>query len=412
MRIGIDDTDAPDGMCTTYLGAVLCRRLAVQGFRVGIPRLLRLNPNVPWKTRGNAAVCIEAEGDPEEAFRIACTGVEEMAVLDAEATHPGVVVVEDLPDPAFYRKALQDFCTVDEAREVLEAAGARSRGWKLGRGLIGATAAVSADLPDATWELLAYRTPARWGTGREIDRPSFFLSQEATTPRTWDTVDPYQGIVVCSPHTPDPVLFGIRGESPWWVAYARSFLVTEAAGLEQLYLTNQSTDAHLREGRIGALEEGRSYRLPGTVAGRPETGRGGHVTVPLEDGGTILPCMAYEPTKGFRDVVRGLRAGDRVEACGSCKGGSLNLEKIRVIRLAEDTERRPPVCGGCGKRMTSAGREKGYKCPRCGARARDPEVCSHPRTLTCGWHEVPPCARRHLARPLVRGGANGKSDTV
>jgi len=24
IRIGIDDTDSPGGMCTTYLGAVLC----------------------------------------------------------------------------------------------------------------------------------------------------------------------------------------------------------------------------------------------------------------------------------------------------------------------------------------------------------------------------------------------------
>jgi tRNA(Ile2)-agmatinylcytidine synthase len=182
--------------------------------------------------------------------------------------------------------------------------------------------------------------------------------------------------------------------------------------MEQLYLTNQSTDAHLREGRIGALEEGRSYHVSGVVAGEAETGRGGHVSVPLTDGGVVLPCMAYEPTKGFRDVVRALRAGDRVEACGSYKGGSLNLEKIRVLSLAEDAERRPPVCGACNKRMKSAGRGKGYKCRSCGTRTGEPEVCRHPRSLTCGWYEVPPCARRHLARPLIRGGANGKSDTA
>ena len=411
MRIGIDDTDAPDGMCTTYLGAVLSRRLAGAGFGVGIPRLLRLNPNVTWKTRGNAAICIEAEGDPDEAFRIACGCVEELAVLTAPGTHPGVAVVEEIPGPAFYCQALQDFCTIDEAREVLEAAGARYRGWKLGRGLIGATAAVSARLPDATWELLVYRTPGRWGTRREIDRPSFFLSEDATSPRTWDTVDRRQKIVVCSPHTPDPVLFGIRGESPWWVAYARGFISTEPAGMEQLYLTNQSTDGHLLPGKIGTLEEGRSYRVAGVVAGTPVTGRGGHVMVPIADDGEVLRCMAYEPTKGFREVVRALRAGDSVEACGSYKGGSLNLEKIRVAALAEDAEPGPPVCGTCGKRMTSAGSGKGYKCRSCGARAMDPEIRRHPRAVACGWHEVPPCARRHLARPLVRGGANGKDDT-
>jgi tRNA(Ile2)-agmatinylcytidine synthase len=26
------------------------------------------------------------------------------------------------------------------------------------------------------------------------------------------------------------------------------------------------------------------------------------------------------------------------------------------------------------------------------------------RDLELGWYEVPPCARRHVAKPLVRGG--------
>ena len=48
MRLGIDDTDSPTGMCTTYIGAVLARRLARSGMPVGQARLVRLNPNVPW----------------------------------------------------------------------------------------------------------------------------------------------------------------------------------------------------------------------------------------------------------------------------------------------------------------------------------------------------------------------------
>jgi len=50
-RIGIDDTDSPAGMCTTYLAAVLIRRLHRAGVRVIEARLVRLNPNVPEKTR-------------------------------------------------------------------------------------------------------------------------------------------------------------------------------------------------------------------------------------------------------------------------------------------------------------------------------------------------------------------------
>ena len=117
---------------------------------------------------------------------------------------------------------MTDFCEIDEAVDVLEAAGARYRGWKNRRGLVGATAAVSSVFPDTTYEILAYRDPERWGTSREVDRESLFAAEEATFPHTWDTVDVANRVVVCVPHTPDPVLFGIRGESPAWVMAARS----------------------------------------------------------------------------------------------------------------------------------------------------------------------------------------------
>ena len=148
MLIGIDDTDSPQGMCTTYLGAVLVRRLIREHMRVSEARLVRLNPNVTFKTRGNAAVMLDVEGDPDRAFAIACALVEELADFSCENTNPGVVVTERRPDPAFYRKAVTDFCTIEEAVAILEEAGARYRGWKIRRGLIGATAAVASELAD------------------------------------------------------------------------------------------------------------------------------------------------------------------------------------------------------------------------------------------------------------------------
>ncbi|MCG7852937.1 MAG: tRNA(Ile2) 2-agmatinylcytidine synthetase, partial [Methanosarcinaceae archaeon] len=56
MIIGIDDTDSREGMCTTYLGAVLLDELTVYGTVVGYPLLIRLNPTIPYKTRGNASI--------------------------------------------------------------------------------------------------------------------------------------------------------------------------------------------------------------------------------------------------------------------------------------------------------------------------------------------------------------------
>jgi len=268
MRIGIDDTDSPAGMCTTYLGAVLARRLDEAGIRVEEIRLVRLNPNVVHKTRGNAAVCIECTGDPGTAFSIACRLVDDLAELSFDETNPGVVVA-DRPLPSrFYKKAVQDFCRIDEAVALLEEEGALFRGYKNQRGLIGAAAAAASAFDDATWELLAYRSPGRWGTPRLVDRQSVFTADCETWPHTWDTVDREYGLVVCVPHTPDPVLFGIRGDSPGSVKKARGYVLSEPPGIEQVFLTNQGTDAHLISGRIGHLPAMRHGHITARHRGR------------------------------------------------------------------------------------------------------------------------------------------------
>jgi tRNA(Ile2)-agmatinylcytidine synthase len=403
MLIGIDDTDSPAGMCTTYLGAVLARRLIRDHMQVHEARLVRLNPNVTFKTRGNAAVMLDVEGDSDRAFTIACVLVEELADFSCENTNPGVVVTEQQPDPAFYRKSVTDFCTIAEAVTLLDEAGARYHGWKNRRGLIGATAAVASELPDRTSEVLVYREPVRFGTPRPVDRQSLFDAEAATYPHTWDTVDMINDVVVCVPHTPDPVLFGIRGESPQWVMTARQMIDSEKPGLEQIWVTNQGTDAHLLAGTIGELREGLSYRVSGTVADIPKTGTGGHVSFTIRNSDHTVRCMAYEPTKNFRHIVRQLMPGDEVIAAGSYKKGSINLEKMQLVSLARQMSARPPLCPACNKRMTSDGKGKGYKCKKCNARADKPDVQEVPRTLEPGWYEVPPTARRHLAKPLCRG---------
>jgi tRNA(Ile2)-agmatinylcytidine synthase len=98
-----------------------------------------------------------------------------------------------------------------------------------------------------------------------------------------------------------------------------------------------------------------------------------------------------------------LAPGDELVAAGSYKEGSINLEKLQVRSVAPRVERRPPVCAACRTRMTSAGTGKGYKCRTCRAREPEPDLVPVPRALVPGWYEVPPSARRHLARPLCRG---------
>ena len=63
-HLGMDDTDSLQKGCTTYIGALLVDRLLERGSRFfDYPNLIRLNPNIPWKSRGNAAVCLRFESE-------------------------------------------------------------------------------------------------------------------------------------------------------------------------------------------------------------------------------------------------------------------------------------------------------------------------------------------------------------
>jgi hypothetical protein len=64
MHIGLDDTDSTRKGCTTYITALLVEKLQTLGVSfVDYPNLIRLNPNVPWKTRGNGALCLRIRFD-------------------------------------------------------------------------------------------------------------------------------------------------------------------------------------------------------------------------------------------------------------------------------------------------------------------------------------------------------------
>jgi tRNA(Ile2)-agmatinylcytidine synthase len=115
----------------------------------------------------------------------------------------------------------------------------------------------------------------------------------------------------------------------------------------------------------------------------------------------MLKCAAFEPTKQFREVVMGLRKGDRIRVFGSIKKDTLNLEKLEIVSLVKVKEANPK-CPICGKRMESAGRNQPFRCRRCKTTARKKEVEVIQREIEEGFYEVPPCARRHLSKPLVR----------
>ncbi|WP_435347922.1 TiaS agmantine-binding domain-containing protein [Haloarchaeobius sp. HRN-SO-5] len=411
--IGLDDTDSRErGMCTTYVANRVADRIEESGGHVERVLLVRLNPAVEYKTRGNAALAVHCDVDPEAAETVAR---EELAAAETDDpnTNPGLVVAPGAPDAvpdrvaAFARDALREIHAIDDAVALAEDCGYRHVGWKNARGTIGALAAVGAwaAFDDWTYEHISYRRPDRWGTERDLDYDSLFAAADEHYPDAWDTVDRVEDEAVCVPHTPCPILHGIRGDDP---AACRG--LADAVGGEPVYdtrtfVTNQGTDAHLAPGRLGDLDADRAYRVSGTVASPPETRRGGHVFFDLAatDGEASIQCAAFEPTKRFRDRVRGLREGDRLTVCGEVSDGTLKLEKV-AVRALNRTVRETPDCPDCGRTMKSAGRDQGYRCRDCGTDADGKVPVEVTRDLELGWYEVPPCARRHVAKPLVRGG--------
>jgi tRNA(Ile2)-agmatinylcytidine synthase len=405
MFIGIDDTDSERGLCTTYLAAVLMERLQPLGKMASLPKLIRLNPCARYKTRGNAAIALELESDrPEEVRDVALETLLQFSDFSGMNTNPGLVIApRQTPQmTAFYLRAVTEILEIKEAKRLLDREGIWYRGFKKGRGLIGALAAIGAALQDYTYELIAYRERARWGTPRRIDGASVWEADALTYPRTWDTVDHHNNRVIFAPHSADPVLFGIRGSDPQAILEALQIIKSEPIERSVLYQTNQGTDAHIQEGVVADVRDCESYRLHGLVAEPPQAIAGGHLFFPLQDGVSRINCAAFEPTKNFRDTVKQLISGDELEVYGSVQDGTLNLEKINILHLADDVEMSAPLCPQCQKRMESAGKAQGYRCRRCKTHAEDRVRRLLARKLETGYYEVPPCARRHLSKPLVR----------
>jgi tRNA(Ile2)-agmatinylcytidine synthase len=228
---------------------------------------------------------------------------------------------------------------------------------------------------------------------------------DADCPSAFDNYDVRNHHNRIVPNSPCPILYGIRGDDPESLVTASTLVKSEPMESWMLFETNQGTDDHLQKKSIIQVKPFESVIVQGSVVKNPFTIQGGHVLFTLNDSTGTIPCAAYEPTKEFRQIIRGLSIGDLVEVYGGVREHPLtiNLEKICVKHLTLITEKiENPVCQKCGKHMKSKGTNQGYKCRNCRTTSTHPNLQQKPRSIRPGFYEVPICARRHLSKPLKR----------
>lgn len=437
MWVGIDDTDSPSGGCTTWVLTEIIRQVTDLDL-IGYPRLVRLNPNVPFKTRGNAALSARfghgrgnprvigrfvkgpirsfpsgtepSEAEAAKLFETTLRVLRKCSMWGDEGTDPAVVISPRTLPHQLYWNAVRRMVSVGDAVEAVSSVpGAFYAAYGDGRGLVGAASSLSWGAGKRTWEAITYRPRTRWGTKRRVDTESV-KRMARDFPETFLSWDERTRRVLVTPHTPCPILFGIRSRSPTRLAMALRRIGSEPIERWMIFETNQGTGDHLAPHAICEIEPDTSPVLKGVVESEPKVRRGGHVWFGLSDGTGEVTCMAFEPTKTLPRVVRRLHQGDKIVVWGSIPGGSmprvLRLEGIRVIHLAPVTEKRAnPACPDCGRRTNSMGSGKGFRCPICRTRL-PPESAERTRITRSGLlgtHLPTPSARRHLSplRPTL-----------
>jgi len=418
-HIGLDDTDSKQGGCTTYTATLIFEKLLQENIiPADFPWLVRLNPNIPWKTRGNGALAIHLETLEENIKRIKQI-VTSTILRTSDPSIPGtdpaaIFLVGPVTDEVrqFCTSALHEVLTIKQGYHLLQALNAEVYTPKGRRGIIGALAALGyGDERDHTYEIIGYRIKKMLGKPRRVNLDSVKKMDELKELRTFNNVDSETRRVLTCPHGPDPVLIGIRGEDP--ADLVAAFLMVE---LEEpvervmIFNTNQGTDAHFdRTSTIRDISVHQSVRLKGRVSSPPKTLKGGHVFFQLEDPTGVVDCAAYQPTGPFRNTILGLIAGDRVEAYGGVRQGpeerlTVNLEKLEVLSLEEDVHYIRPRCASCGSSCESMGREQGFRCRKCGQRFPRETLTRSvlPRQLRETFYIPPPRAHRHLTKPERR----------
>ncbi len=426
LHIGIDDTDSLDGGCTTWLITEIISELSDLDL-IAPPRLVRLNPNVPWKTRGNGALALvfgEGIGSKKKIGSLENSEISiypnykdrkfdkkdilERVVKIVKAnskqdSQPGIVISDTYLPEGLYWQGVRSIVVQEDLDPILSSC--VTFGMRGSRGLIGAACALAwsgyhskvGEL-NFTWELIAYREKSMWGTLRDISSES--VSKVSELKEVFSCND-HDGKVAMVPNSPCPVLWGFRGTNDKILIDNFHKLGPEKPSRWLLYQTNQATDDHFCISDILELTTFTSVWVNVRVSSKAEIIKGGHRFFRVKDSEeNEVKCAVFEPSKSLRAVVDKLEVGDEITVCGSVSESAVNIEKLKIINLVPRYSKPPnPVCV-CGKRTHSSGKNSKYRCKSCGKKYDRPALIPKSPNLDLNWFEPPASSRRHLTKPI------------
>jgi tRNA(Ile2)-agmatinylcytidine synthase len=418
LHIGFDDTDSTNGRCTTHL-AYLLTDFLIKKFKVNFidfPLLIRLNPNIPLKTRGNGAVCLRIKGRKyDEIKQETLHFIENYSDLENGA-NPGLAfyeknnIVNDLI--SLSNNAMDKVLSRQLAEKIAKRNNIQYHLFGKGYGLVGALAAIGCQLNnDHTYETIAYRKKENIGTIRKIDEYKVKKLDDESFPYTFNNFDYRKNRILIAPHGPDPVFCGIRGENPVITSlFVKNLQINEELDGHMVFRSNQGTNLHLtEEQRLSKILPFTSGHINCQVITKPTIINGGHIIFYVKDDlNDILPVAVYEPTQLTKVAVL-LEIDDKIEIgygahIKSNNLKTLNLEYLVIKELKEILYYKNPLCENCGKTTKSEGKNKGFQCARCKIKKRNESktAIKKNRKLICGLYIPDPIAHRHLTKPIFR----------
>jgi len=426
LHIGIDDTDSLEGGCTTWLVTEIIAELSDLDL-LAPPRLVRLNPNVPWKTRGNGALALvfgKGIGSRQKIGSLEGVDVsiysnykerlfDKKAIMERvakivtansrEGSQPGIVISDTYLPEGLYWQGVRGIVSKEDLDPILS--NCLSLGLRGSRGLIGAACALAwsgyhskVGSINFTWELIGYRQKSQWGNLRDISSDS--VSKVSKLKGVFSCSD-LDGKVAMVPSSPCPVLWGFRGTDDKILIDNFHKLGPEKPVRWLLFQTNQATDDHYTISDVLELRNFSSIWVDVSVSSVVEIIKGGHRFFRVNDlEGNEAKCAVFEPSKSLRSAVDKLEVGDEITICGSISEGTINIEKFKILNLVSRYSKPSnPLCI-CGKRTHSSGKNLKYRCKSCGKKYDRPKLITSSSNLDLAWFEPPASSRRHLTKPI------------